>query len=155
MRDFTPHDIESQPFFYTFTIQCSSCREEHSNPVSINRFEKHEIPGSRGEANLVWRCRNCKRQASAQIVEDKAGSLAETNTDARRGLEIIKIDCRGMTLLDFKADESGEWTAKGAESTSEFKIAAADLAEGEWFDYDEKAGEEVSVKEVKFEIVKA
>ena len=32
------------------------------------------------------------------------------------------------------------------------KFTGVDLAEGEWYDYDEKAGEEVSVKEVKWEI---
>lgn len=29
------------------------------------------------------------------------------------------------------------------------------LQEGEWFDYDEKAGEEVSIKELKWEIKRA
>jgi len=38
----------------------------------------------------------------------------------------------------------------GAESSSKF--TGVELAEGEWFDYDEKAGEEVSIKEVKWEI---
>jgi hypothetical protein len=30
-----------------------------------------------------------------------------------------------------------------------------DLSEGEWYDYDEKAGAEVSVKEVSFEVKRA
>lgn len=47
----------------------------------------------------------------------------------------------------------GEWTAKGLESTTRF--LGVDLQEGEWFEYDEKAGEEVSVREVKWEIRRA
>ena len=35
------------------------------------------------------------------------------------------------------------------------KFGGIDLSEGEWFDYDEKVGEEVSVKDVKWEIRKA
>ena len=47
----------------------------------------------------------------------------------------------------------GEWIANGLESTSKF--VAIDLQEGEWFDYDEKVGEEVSIKDVKWEIRRA
>lgn len=35
------------------------------------------------------------------------------------------------------------------------KFTGIDLTDGEWYDYDEKAGEEVSVKEIKWEIVRA
>jgi len=47
----------------------------------------------------------------------------------------------------------GEWMAKGLESPTNF--SGIDLQEGEWFDYDEKAGEEVSIKDVKWEIRRA
>ena len=46
----------------------------------------------------------------------------------------------------------GEWIAKGLESPTKF--AGIDLQEGEWFDYDEKAGEEVSIKDLKWEIIR-
>lgn len=44
----------------------------------------------------------------------------------------------------------GDWKATGAESGTKF--SGIDLTEGEWFDYDEKAGEEVSIKEINWEI---
>lgn len=44
----------------------------------------------------------------------------------------------------------GDWLATGLESNTKF--AAIDLSEGDWFDYDEKAGEEVSIKDMKWEI---
>lgn len=47
----------------------------------------------------------------------------------------------------------GEWKAKGLESSTKF--SGVDLQEGEWFDYDEKAGEEVSIKDLKWEITRA
>ncbi len=43
--------------------------------------------------------------------------------------------------------------AKGLESPTKF--SGIDLQEGEWFDYDEKAGEEVSIKDMKWEIRRA
>lgn len=35
------------------------------------------------------------------------------------------------------------------------KFSGVELQEGEWFDYDEKVGEEVSVKDIKWEIMRA
>lgn len=43
--------------------------------------------------------------------------------------------------------------AKGSETPTKF--TAIDLGEGEWYDFDEKSGEEVSVKDVKWEIRRA
>lgn len=77
------------------------------------------------------------------------------------------MDCRGLEFVEFKADvcylrsycppltniSQGEWKATGAESGTKF--TAIDLTEGEWFDYDEKAGEEVSIKDIKFDIKRA
>jgi hypothetical protein len=47
----------------------------------------------------------------------------------------------------------GEFEATGLESGTKF--TAIDLSDGEWFDYDEKAGEEVSIKDVKWAIRRA
>lgn len=38
---------------------------------------------------------------------------------------------------------------------SKTKFTGIDLTEGEWYDYDEKAGEEVSIKEIKWELKRA
>lgn len=46
--------------------------------------------------------------------------------------------------------KQGEWLATGLESGTKFTVT--DLQDGEWFDYDEKAGEEVSIKDLKWEI---
>lgn len=47
----------------------------------------------------------------------------------------------------------GEWEAKGLDSPTKF--SSIDLQEGEWFDYDEKAGGEVSIKDLNWEIRRA
>lgn len=53
--------------------------------------------------------------------------------------------------MEFRAD--GEWSCTGLESGTKF--TGVDLSEGEWFEYDEKAGEEVSIREVKWGIRRA
>ncbi|ODM15638.1 hypothetical protein SI65_08872 [Aspergillus cristatus] len=143
-----PQDTENDPYFYTFKVQCTSCREVHPNFISFTRFEQHEIPGSRGEANFVWKCKLCQKTHSATVT---TGPNAYEADEKRKGQKIIDLDCRGLEFVEFKPD--GEWEAKGTESSTPF--TGIDLSDGEWYDYDEKAGDEVSVKEVNWDIVKA
>lgn len=49
--------------------------------------------------------------------------------------------------------QQGEWLAKGEESNTKFDNI--ELHEGEWFDYDEKAGEEVSITNLVWEVRRA
>ncbi|RYP68963.1 hypothetical protein DL771_006385 [Monosporascus sp. 5C6A] len=136
-----PRDTAETPFWYTFTVQCTSCRETHGNPIS----ETNELSGSRGEANFVWKCKNCKRESSASI---KNTPKPYERTEPPKGQTIIEFDCRGLEFTNFSPE--GEWLADGVDSATKFQ--EIDLTEGEWFDYDEKAGEEVSIKDLKWEI---
>lgn len=47
----------------------------------------------------------------------------------------------------------GEWLATGIESGTKF--TGIDLQDGEWYEYDEKAGEEVSITNLKWEVRRA
>ncbi|KAG9519932.1 DUF866-domain-containing protein, partial [Aureobasidium melanogenum] len=145
VTDLAPIDTEDSPFYYTFKVQCTSCREVHPNWVSVSRFEQNEVSGSRGEANFVWKCKNCKREHSATIKE---APKPYTHSDTPKAQKIIEFDCRGLEFVEFKPD--GEWKATGIESNTKFD--AIDLTEGDWYDYDEKAGEEVSIQGQKWEI---
>ncbi|KAL2002845.1 hypothetical protein VTN02DRAFT_5742 [Thermoascus thermophilus] len=147
VTELRPKDTPENPYFYTFKVQCTSCRETHPNWVSFNRFEQHEIPGSRGEANFVWKCKLCQKTHSASVTAGPNTYEAEGKSEQK----ILDIDCRGLEFTEFKPD--GEWEAKGVESSTPF--TSVDLSEGEWYDYDEKAGEEVSIREVKFDIRRA
>ncbi|WBW71255.1 DUF866 family protein, C1orf123-like protein [Schizosaccharomyces osmophilus] len=51
---------EEEAFYYMFEVECGSCHDIHKNPIGICRSEAHDIPGSKGEANLIWTCKNCK-----------------------------------------------------------------------------------------------
>ncbi|OQO09355.1 hypothetical protein B0A48_04753 [Cryoendolithus antarcticus] len=148
VTDLQPVDTEENPFFYTFKVQCTSCREVHPNWVSVSRFEQNEQQGSRGEANFVWKCQNCKRQHTASII-DAPKSYPQQSPPKPQN--IITFDCRGLEFVEFKAD--GDWKAVGLESGTKFE--GVDLSEGDWFEYDEKSGEEVSIKDIKWEIRRA
>lgn len=56
------------------------------------------MSGSRGEANFVWKCKNCKRESSASILE--APSAYEQSEPAK-SKSILKFDCRGLEFVEF------------------------------------------------------
>lgn len=148
VTDLQPIDTTENPFEYTFHIQCTSCRQVHGKPVTINRFEKHEMDGSRGEASFVFRCRDCKGEHSASITRTK-----ETVTIEKAGkfVPILEIDARGVEFVEFIPD--GQFECRGAETTTRFDDV--DLSDGEWYDYDEKANAEVSITDVKWEVARS
>ena len=100
-----------------------------------------------------------------------------TQNGLNKAAQILQLDCRGLELLAFKPEvnlsplcsrptaqigfadadhilyEQGQWTAKGTDSGKIFD--EVELDEGEWYDYDDKAGQEVYVKEMKWEINRA
>ncbi|PHH61512.1 hypothetical protein CDD81_303 [Ophiocordyceps australis] len=143
-----PDDSQDNPFWYMFRVQCTSCRETHGNYVGVNRFELNEMSGSRGEANFVWKCKNCKRESTASI---KAAAVPYAQSDPPQTQRLVEFDCRGCEFTEFKPE--GEWLAEGTDSGTKF--SNIELVDGEWFDYDEKAGDEVSIKEIVWEIRRA
>ncbi|KAK4060403.1 hypothetical protein Trihar35433_10267 [Trichoderma harzianum] len=114
-----PDDTQDNPFWYMFKVQCTSCRETHENYVGVNRF----------------------RESSATI---KAAPAAYEQGEPPKPQKVFEFDCRGLEFTEFKAE--GEWLADGIDSGTKF--TGIELIDGEWFDYDEKAGEEVSIKEL-------
>lgn len=99
----------------------------------------------------------------------KEAPKSYAQSEPAKTVNIIEFDCRGLEFVEFQADVrstcpstqslgmlirlQGEWQATGIESGTQF--TGIDLSEGEWYDYDEKAGEEVSIKDVKWEIRRA
>ncbi|RPA90319.1 DUF866-domain-containing protein [Choiromyces venosus 120613-1] len=142
-----PIDTPEDPYYYCFQVQCTSCREDHDKWVEFERFSTTGLSKSRGEANFVWKCRNCQRESSASI---KTPPKAYTAASPPTKQVLIEFECRGCEFVNFRV--SGEWVAEGAESGSVF--TGVDLSE-DWYDYDEKTGEEVCVKEVGWVIRRA
>ena len=142
-----PVDYPGTPFEYTFRIECTKCREVHGKPITINRYEQHEITGSKGEASFVFRCKSCKSEHFAQISRTKESLTSET---AGEWVRILEIDARGADFIEFIPE--GRWSCKALNSKSSFDDV--DLEDGEWYDYDDDRGEEVSVTEFRWEIAR-
>ncbi|GAB1193769.1 hypothetical protein APSETT444_002997 [Aspergillus pseudonomiae] len=156
VTELRPQDTPENPYYYTFKVQCTSCRETHPNWVSFNRFATYELCRSNTKSLEAAERRTLSGNASfAKSKTHSASIVAGPNVyeadEKRKGRKVIDIDCRGLEFTEFKAD--GEWEAKGTESSTPF--TAIDLSESEWYDYDEKAGDEVSIKEITWEVGRA
>ncbi|KAI5948735.1 hypothetical protein KGF57_005346 [Candida theae] len=144
VTDLEPVDTPQSPYEYTFQIECTKCRTVHDKEVHMNRFEHHEISGSRGEASFVFRCKECKNEHSASIL--RTGAKLEAG--ASKAVSILEIDARGLDFIKFVPD--GKFQAVGEETGTKFD--EVDLEDGEWYDVDEKTNEEVSIVDVKWTI---
>ncbi|KAJ2353899.1 hypothetical protein IWW50_001259 [Coemansia erecta] len=138
-------DIENdQAYNWFIKYECGSCHEATENLVTICRNEFSPISGSRGEANLVMSCKFCKREHSASI-----SGPPQAYTKSGEYATITQIECRGMDPVAF--EPRGEWTASGSESDARFTFS---LDENEWYDYDDDAGETVSVSNIEAQFVR-
>lgn len=135
------------PCIHTGYFRCNNCGESRDYWQYVVVNEVLEVSGSRGEANLVEKCKLCSRVNTVAIVSDSIGkyNAADHNEEWQ---PLIQLDCRGLEPIDF--DPRMGWTAVGTESGTVFD--EIDLSEKVWADYDEKASEatEIADFEVRF-----
>ncbi|KAN0062928.1 hypothetical protein ACQY0O_004749 [Thecaphora frezii] len=138
---------------YTLMIKtkCTSCHETHDKVVGVTPSDEKELQKGRGTANLVMSCSFCKKEGSAKFDEPTAKAplyrAIEANQDTGAEFQTLCVlDFRGIEPVDFSPQ--GTWTCKGLESGTVFD--AVEFEDGkEWMDYDEKAGDEVSILELE------
>lgn len=142
VTDLAPYDEPQDPFEFTFKIQCTNCREERDKPVTINTFEQHDMSGSRGVASFVYKCRMCLSEHAASIAKTNNVITPEENG---KWVELLTIDSRGIEFMEFLPQ--GRFKCRG-----EVAFDDVDLEENEWYDYDDEAGNEVSITDVEWDI---
>ncbi|CAJ0939342.1 unnamed protein product, partial [Mesorhabditis belari] len=148
LTNLRPSDPES--FRWHIKVRCTNCGEAPDSWHYIVINERMDIPGSRGEANLVEKCKLCSRVNTLTIVDDSVGSYSAEKNEQFQSM--IKFDCRGLEPYEF--DPRMGWQAEGVESETPFE--EIDLSEKEWSDYDERVNEAVEINEidVKFNFVR-
>ncbi|KAJ9071061.1 hypothetical protein DSO57_1000738 [Entomophthora muscae] len=129
-------------------VECSSCREVNPKWITINKVDFTDLSNSRGEANLVIKCKFCSRESSASV--DTSCPIKPYDIEnSGKFAPFVTFECRGLEFVEFEPRDG--FLAFGAESRT--KSDEIDLTEGEWADYDEKSCTEVSIMEIesKFE----
>ncbi|KNE72742.1 hypothetical protein AMAG_17072 [Allomyces macrogynus ATCC 38327] len=118
------------------TVQCSSCRETHPTIVTVSPSTTMPMSGSRGDANLVMKCKFCRREGSISYVDTFTAPDAPFSTP--------KVECRGLDITAWHPRAG--WTVTASESATVW--TDVDLSE-DWFEYDDKAGVPVSIAELQ------
>ena len=161
-------DPETDPAEYVFQIRCTRCGEDADKPVVVNAYEKHDIPGSRGEANLVMKCKFCgsentidmnhfetalSQDQASNIDRDKRKKhgLGDRKLDIDNCAAILQLDTRGWDLREFIFSSIPFVAELTSGKKMEFKF---EDGEDSWYDYDDDSGEEVYVTNFKTQFVK-
>ncbi|CAB3397729.1 unnamed protein product [Caenorhabditis bovis] len=116
ITDLKPNEPET--FRWHLKMKCTNCGEAPEHWQYIVAHELLEIPGSRGHANVVEKCK-------LSIIPDSFKSYSIDKNEKWQPL--VTFDCRGIEPYDF--DPRNDWVAA-------------------WADYDEKAGESVEISEI-------
>lgn len=135
-----PVDTPDDQFEYMFVIECTKCRTTHSKNIGINQYNHYDLD-SKGQAHFIYRCKECKNESNASIERLKT-KLDESNQWCR----LLVIDARGLEVKKFIPE--GKFTATGISGTKFYM----ELEDGEWYDYDDKISEEVSITEVEWRV---
>ena len=133
----TPAEPDS--FRWHFKVKCTNCGETKDSWHYIIMNEQMEVPGSRGSAHLVEKCKLCQRVNTLTLLDDSVKPYSIEKNEQFQ--PILKMDCRGIEPFDF--DPRTGWRGEGPESGAPFEDI--DLNEKEWSDYDEKIQEAVEI----------
>lgn len=139
-----PLDSEEEPFEYKFEIECTRCRTIHDKPVEINCYDEAEFNGQ--TSNFLYKCKECSSVHRASISRTKQ----VLTPDQLDSVPMLEIDARGMDFRKFFLD--GPFICDAVDSNEVFQ--GIDFDDGEWYDYDEKAGQEVSVTDFLWELTR-
>ncbi|KRZ20797.1 UPF0587 protein F46B6.12 [Trichinella pseudospiralis] len=109
--------------------------------------EKFDIPGSRGEANFVRKCKVCGKVGSIDIVD---GSISAYDTELGKAWQkVVMFECRGVKPVDFEPGEGWIVTAMtGA------RYENVDLSEKTWVEYDENTSNAVTIDDINYRFIK-
>eukprot|EP00163_Fabomonas_tropica_P003397 TRINITY_DN1289_c0_g1_i1.p1 TRINITY_DN1289_c0_g1~~TRINITY_DN1289_c0_g1_i1.p1 ORF type:complete len:164 (-),score=40.29 TRINITY_DN1289_c0_g1_i1:137-628(-) len=136
-------------FRYLLKVKCGSCGEPHEKAVAVTKSEVVEMPGSRGEANVVMTCKFCNRHNSIDIVQERIQMY--TGDDAGKFVPLASFEFRGVEPVGWDAGEG--FKCKSSESSHTF--TGIDMSEGEWCDYDDDGDVPVGIYSPEAEFVHA
>ncbi|KAI3632553.1 hypothetical protein MIR68_009659 [Amoeboaphelidium protococcarum] len=137
-----PNDFE-----FMLSIQCTSCREVHSSQVGVNRNDTVAIPNSKGEANLVMKCKFCSQLMNLNFL-DKTQVYMNEDAEQASFKTLASAECRNMEIKDWHLTEGFKVTCE-----SGHVFDNVDLSE-DFADYDETGNCPVEITEIRTQIVK-
>lgn len=106
------------------------------------------------------RCKNCKKESRIALKFDNSVSRSYPLDKSGFKLLMLKIDTRGLDILAFIPDGKFKCVSGSLdEDDGSVKVGPTvfdpvDLEENEWYDYDDNAGNEVSITNAEWVLEK-
>lgn len=134
--------LEEANHRWFFKMKCNSCGEIGSEFNYVDPTNVDDVPGGRGSANLVRKCKACGESGNATVVA--GGSLVAGNPRS----VMVTLECRGLEPAEWSLQGEGVWIVTTSKPTDEDEPNAAleegdpveeavTIEEGEWCGYDE------------------
>ena len=141
---------------FLFDVQESGGSETRNN-VLVDDSEDHELPGSKGTAHFAMKFdKGSKHMSTMNVVRTNSKAVTNLGDPYREGITssgmwtaVAAFECRGVEPVGWHPGDEFVVCCEGGGRFTE-----VDLSEGEWYDYDEKSGESVGVKEFTWEFRK-
>lgn len=131
-----------------FLFNQDPCGIDIKERVTIDPKDHFEIEGSRGDANLVMKWPDSRKQATLNIQEIKNVTRdVYTLEDSGTFVPVIGLECRGLEPFRCHTPSTGF----SAKSIGGKTFEDIDLSDGgEWCDYDVKKDLSVGIYEVEW-----
>lgn len=139
-------------FTYYFKLKCGNCGEVTEKETYVVLGDVVPIPKSRGQANLVQKCKFCGRDGTITMIQGSGRPLTGDDCEAGKYAPLMSFDCRGLEPVEYSFG-GDQWKV---ETTAGTVFENVDLSVGDWAEYDEKGNMPVSVSNLKsrFDVVK-
>lgn len=139
-------------FTYYFKLKCGNCGEVTEKETYVVLGDVVPIPKSRGQANLVQKCKFCGRDGTITMIQGSGRPLTGDDCEAGKYAPLMSFDCRGLEPFEYSFG-GDQWKV---ETTAGTVFENVDLSVGDWAEYDEKGNMPVSVSNLKsrFDVVK-
>ncbi len=136
---------------WEFSVRCGHCNADAPKHVQCEAGVMTAIPGSRGEAHVVMKCKQCERTSSIELVETarKGVKLAELSA-VEAWTRVAAFECRGLEPLELELGRCGPF----AVTTSGGQEMEARFDEGDWCDYSEQDDASVGVYQLRARFVR-
>jgi len=132
VTDIRPADPST--FVWGVKVRCTNCGEEREDEAYVSADETFEMPGSRGEANLVVKCRLCERTSSLNV---DIGSIVPYSVDSsERWAPFVSFECRGIEPLSISITSSQGLVGDIVDSDP-LRTVPISFEDDEFADYDE------------------
>ena len=120
---------------WALTMECGRCGTQTEKEIFITAGERVDITNSRGTCNVEFVCKYCQNRGTIDI---ESGSYQPWEEGSDK--PIAKFECRNFAPLSWRPTSG--LIAVSEEGT---EFSEIEIEDGDWADYDDKAGVSVAL----------